>query len=98
MLTDSLAEADFQLAELRIDLDLTVELTDVRCGDSICCLSPDGARPLLVCDRCHDIEEIVVAMMRIVQIDEAWALCGPCLREMPTGFKIAEARTTAIGQ
>jgi len=38
---------------------------------------------LLVCDRCCDAEEIIVAIMRIPDLEGAWSLCGPCLRELP---------------
>jgi hypothetical protein len=44
---------------------------------------------LLICDRCHNADEIVVAIMQIEQLGESLALCGPCARELPNGFHIA---------
>lgn len=46
-------------------------------------------RPLMICDRCHNVEEIVVALMQIHAVEETWALCGSCLGELPTGLKLA---------
>jgi hypothetical protein len=45
--------------------------------------------PMLICERCDNLEEIVVAIMQIVQLDETWALCGPCARELPSGYHLA---------
>ena len=44
---------------------------------------------LLVCERCKDVEEVVIAIMQIVQIDETWALCGKCAGELPAGYHVA---------
>jgi hypothetical protein len=43
-------------------------------------------RPLLICNRCHDIEEVVIAIMEIPSLEETWALCGACVGELPAGF------------
>jgi hypothetical protein len=44
-------------------------------------VSADGG--LLVCDRCRNPEEIIVALLRINDLEGAWSLCGPCLRDLP---------------
>jgi hypothetical protein len=46
-------------------------------------------QPLMICDRCHDVEEIVVALMQIQAVEETWALCGSCVGELPAGLKVA---------
>jgi hypothetical protein len=61
-------------------LDLTIELTDILTAGSN--VSRAGrAQPLLICDRCEDADEIVVTIMQIPALDEAWALCGTCAGE-----------------
>jgi hypothetical protein len=42
----------------------------------------------LICDRCLDPDEIVVATMEIAEIDETFTLCGPCVRQLPQGFRV----------
>jgi hypothetical protein len=37
-----------------------------------------------VCRRCMDETETIAGVLVIDAIDERWALCGPCWREMPT--------------
>ena len=46
-------------------------------------------RPLMICDRCRNVEEIVVALMQIDAVEDTLALCGSCLGELPTGLKVA---------
>jgi hypothetical protein len=70
-------------------VNITVRLKHVPFRD----LAGDGraTRPdqlLLVCDRCHDIEAIVVAIMQILPIERTWALCGACEGQLPAGFNI----------
>jgi hypothetical protein len=43
---------------------------------------------MLICDRCHDPNEVVVATMMISAMDETFALCGGCTRELPRGFRV----------
>ena len=42
----------------------------------------------LVCDRCHEPEASVVATMRISEMEQEWALCALCLRDLPKGFQL----------
>jgi hypothetical protein len=42
----------------------------------------------LKCERCHDPEESVVAIMRIPEMEQQWALCALCLRELPKGLQL----------
>jgi hypothetical protein len=48
-----------------------------------------SAGALLICDRCHKIDEIVVAVMQILPLEESWALCGPCKQALPKGYYLA---------
>jgi hypothetical protein len=43
----------------------------------------------MICDRCRNVEEIVVALMQIDAVEDTLALCGSCLGELPTGLKVA---------
>ena len=38
---------------------------------------------LLICHRCSDVKSIIAGVLIIHARDEAWALCGPCLRQVP---------------
>ena len=38
---------------------------------------------LLTCDRCRDSGELISAILVIPDSSESWALCGPCMRQMP---------------
>jgi hypothetical protein len=70
-------------------MDLTVKVTDIRrpCLNSVSRAGQAGS--LLICDRCHEVDEIVVAIMQILPLEETWALCGPCKQELPQGFYLA---------
>jgi len=71
-------------------VNLTVRLQQIPyqdLGGDFCPTFPQ--RPLLICDRCHDVEEIVVAVMHILPLDGSWALCGSCASELPVGFRVA---------
>ena len=41
----------------------------------------------LICDRCLDAEEPLAAMLVIEAIDQTFALCGTCTRELPRGYQ-----------
>ena len=41
----------------------------------------------LICDRCLDAEEPLAAMLVIEAIDQTFALCGTCTRELPGGYQ-----------
>ena len=38
---------------------------------------------LLTCDRCKDSRELISAILVIPAGGAAWALCGPCMRQIP---------------
>ena len=38
---------------------------------------------LLTCDRCRDSRELISAILVFPAGGASWALCGPCMREMP---------------
>ncbi len=70
-------------------MNLTVKVTDLRGADLTAAWPAAGAPPLLICDRCHNVEEIVVATLQILPLEQTWALCGPCKQELPKGFHLA---------
>jgi hypothetical protein len=78
----------YQLASEVRTLNLTIKLTELPRS-----APPSdraiGTQSLLICERCQNLDEIVVAIMQIVQLDETWALCGTCARELPTGYHLA---------
>jgi hypothetical protein len=44
-------------------------------------LSSEGR--LLVCHRCLDVSEVIAGILIMHESKEAWAVCGPCLRQLP---------------
>jgi hypothetical protein len=68
-------------------LDLIVE-TETLTPILIAALCAARAQTMLICDRCHDPNEVVVATMMISAMDETFALCGGCTRELPRGFRV----------
>ena len=68
-------------------MDLTVRVTDLTPTPGA--MPIKAGAPLWICDRCHDVDEIVVAVMEILPLEERWALCGPCKQELPEGFYLA---------
>jgi hypothetical protein len=69
-------------------VNLTVRVTEIS-GFDLASQFARSAGPLLNCARCEDLDEIVVAVMQVMPFEQTWALCGPCLRELPKGFHLA---------
>jgi hypothetical protein len=70
-------------------VELTIELTpitDLKFAAAICATN---AQQNLICDRCESPNELIVAVMEIAAIGTSLALCGLCVRELPTGFEVA---------
>jgi len=44
-----------------------------------------GNGNLLVCNGCGDIEELIAGVLIIDDAEEAWVLCGACIRKLPFG-------------
>jgi hypothetical protein len=38
---------------------------------------------ILVCHLCDDVTEIIAGVLVVRASEEAWVLCGPCLRQVP---------------
>jgi hypothetical protein len=38
---------------------------------------------MMVCHRCDDVSEVIAGIIVVKETEEAWVLCGPCLRQMP---------------
>jgi hypothetical protein len=68
-------------------LDLIIE-TEPLTPSSIAALCAARAQTMLICDRCQDPDEVVVATMEIPAMEETFTLCGECTRELPRGFRV----------
>jgi hypothetical protein len=68
-------------------LDLIIETAPLT-PSSIAALCATRAQTMLICDRCQDPTEVVVATMEIPAMDETFTLCGGCTRELPRGFRV----------
>jgi hypothetical protein len=68
-------------------LDLIVE-TEPLTPSLIAALCAARAQTMLICDRCQDPDEVVVATMEIPEMEETFTLCGGCTRELPRGFRV----------
>ena len=44
---------------------------------------------MLVCHLCDDVSEIVAGILVIRASEEAWVLCGPCMRKVPLNGPLA---------
>ncbi len=42
-----------------------------------------GSGSLLVCNGCGDIEALIAGVLIIDDSEEAWVLCGACIRKLP---------------
>jgi len=69
-------------------LDVIIETTPLT-PNLMVALCSAREQPELICDRCQDPDEIVVVTMQILPIEEPFALCGACVRELPRGFHVA---------
>ena len=79
----------FQLAnDARSKLELIIETKSLTPA-VVATMCVARQMPELICDRCLDPDEIVVATMEIAAINEAFALCGNCARELPRGHHVA---------
>jgi hypothetical protein len=68
-------------------MDLIVETLPLT-PTSIAALCAARAQTMLICDRCQDPHEAVVATIEIPAMDETFTLCGGCTRELPRGFSV----------
>jgi hypothetical protein len=50
-------------------------------------VAQDGS--LLVCNGCGDIEEPIAGILVVDDDQEAWALCGGCIRKLPLEGTVA---------
>jgi len=62
-------------------VDLIVNITNI--------LQPNlnEARDLF-CEQCQNLDEIVVAILRIPTLHKTLAVCGHCMQEVPRGFQV----------
>jgi hypothetical protein len=59
--------------EVMVDREGLADLSAVICSEG----------ELLVCHRCRDVDAIIAGIVVMREVEEAWVLCGPCLREIP---------------
>jgi hypothetical protein len=64
------------------------ELTDVELmtdRSALECLSDEfhTKGSILVCHLCNDVSELIAGVLVVRAREEAWVLCGPCLRKIP---------------
>ena len=69
-------------------LDLLIE-TELLTPSLIADLCVDREQLELICDRCQDPDELVVAAMQILALEETFTLCAGCARELPRGYHVA---------
>jgi hypothetical protein len=48
-----------------------------------------SAGSMLVCDRCGDEKELIVAVLVLLGAGKLWPLCGLCVREMPSASYVS---------
>ena len=48
------------------------------------CAEVSSSGSLLVCNGCRDIEAPIAGVLVIDHDEEAWALCGACMRSYPS--------------
>ena len=65
------------------DLMEVVFVRDMAAVTAICAEVGDGS--LLVCNGCGDIEAPIAGVLVIDDAEEAWVLCGACIRKLPFG-------------
>ncbi len=65
------------------DLMDVVFVRDMAAVTAICAEVGDGS--LLVCNGCGDIEAPIAGVLVIDDAEEAWVLCGACIRKLPFG-------------
>jgi hypothetical protein len=67
---------------------LTTENFEIQVGEEFACAEVSSSGSLLVCDGCRedgcrDIEAPIAGVLVIDHDEEAWALCGACIRRLP---------------
>lgn len=67
------------MKEQLIDIGLIQDSSTLNALNTEC--SSLGA--LLVCSGCCDLEALIEGVLMIEQAEEAWPLCGECLRRLP---------------
>jgi len=65
------------------DLVDVVFVRDMASLTAICAEVGDGT--LLVCNGCGDIEALIAGVLIVDAAEEAWVLCGACIRKLPFG-------------
>jgi len=81
MLSQVISAENHNLSEIELmtDRDTLDDLSDT--------FRDDGG--LLVCHFCDDISEVIAGILVVRDREEAWVLCGPCLRKVPVQGALA---------
>jgi hypothetical protein len=62
-----------------IDIEVMVDRASLAVLSAVIC----SEGQLLVCHRCRDVDQIIAGIVVMREIEQAWVLCGPCLRKIP---------------
>jgi hypothetical protein len=62
-----------------VDIEL---MTDRAALENLSAMFRDKGN-LLVCHLCDDVSELIAGILVLRTSEEAWVLCGPCLRKVP---------------
>jgi hypothetical protein len=62
-----------------IDIEVMVDREGLAALSAVIC----SEGQLLVCHRCRDVDAIIAGIVVMREVEQAWVLCGPCLREIP---------------
>ncbi len=67
--------ASWDSTDIKLMTDRTVlkNLSELLCANG----------GILVCHLCDDVSEVIAGILVIRGSEEAWLLCGPCLRKLP---------------
>jgi hypothetical protein len=68
-------------------LDVSFVADAATVADICADVAPEGS--LLVCNGCGNIEEPIAGILVIDDDQEAWALCGGCIRKLPLEGTVA---------
>ncbi len=60
-----------------------IDIEVLQDQQSLNVLSAGSEGRLLVCHRCLDVTEVIAGTLIMHESQEAWVVCGPCLRQLP---------------
>jgi hypothetical protein len=81
MLSEAIGDTNRDLADIELMTDRTAleDLSNVFRAKG----------NMLVCHLCDDVSELIAGILVVRSNEEAWVLCGPCLRKIPVQGPLA---------